>query len=341
MPSAMSRYFILQIRTPTALIFITLLNLGYSKKAFAIEKPQKSSQLRLYCVKKNETMSEIAKDHLGRPIYGQNSSLKNLKLLNKQITNPDLIFPDEAILTEGAISQPREGVQGEGPSTSSIECTSSQMMTKVAPAKKNFSFLEKLKIDFSGEIESYRLSTKSGSFDLASSAGPLPSIAALGCPIENLCIRIQARAFEIVGSTSLSVENEKQNLLGASLSFYFRKKNFYSLYLTSGLEEIPTFAALTTTQLSTSKTSVRFIGISSIFSFNRLDTELSILSMGAVHTPSGPASDFLTYRAKFLWDAKIFARGLFPFFEFKTSAFSTDTFNHATRIYGLGAAYNF
>lgn len=46
-----------------------------------------------YQVEEGDTLSEIAAEQVGRPIFGEKGSLKKVLEKNPQLTNPDLIFP--------------------------------------------------------------------------------------------------------------------------------------------------------------------------------------------------------------------------------------------------------
>jgi hypothetical protein len=57
-----------------------------------------------YIVKNGDTLSQLAKDHIGNPVYGKNGSLKKALVINPDIKNPDKIYVgDELLFTDEGI----------------------------------------------------------------------------------------------------------------------------------------------------------------------------------------------------------------------------------------------
>lgn len=69
--------------------YVTLL--GFSHLLLAAEP-------MIYVVRPGETISEIAIEKIGRPVYSKNGSLQKIKSLNPQIQNFNLIYPGQEIV---------------------------------------------------------------------------------------------------------------------------------------------------------------------------------------------------------------------------------------------------
>ncbi len=52
---------------------------------------------RFYCVKKGDTLSTIALEKIGEPVYGKDGYLKKILELNPEIANQDMVYTNQAI----------------------------------------------------------------------------------------------------------------------------------------------------------------------------------------------------------------------------------------------------
>jgi hypothetical protein len=67
-----------------------------------------------YIVKKGDTLSQLAQDHIGDPVYGKDGSLKKALVINPDIKNPDKIYVgDELLFTSEGILIKRTATQAQ------------------------------------------------------------------------------------------------------------------------------------------------------------------------------------------------------------------------------------
>jgi LysM repeat protein len=91
---------------------------------------------RTYIVKQGDTLSSIAKRELGGPVWGKNGTLRKILDLNKLLSNPNLIFPNQEIILslEEPEQAPVESAAMENPPVESVPASEETVMEHAQPA---------------------------------------------------------------------------------------------------------------------------------------------------------------------------------------------------------------
>lgn len=292
--------------------------------------------MHFYCVKKNDSLSIIAYDHLGRPIYSTKGSLEKIKQLNPHIRNENLIYPDEAVLVDPMMVQqcPESKVEVR---TETVVMSAQPAPTSVSSPEEGVSF----RIEGGAKLERYKLESKTNDFGLDSNSGFLPWLNGEACLKSSLCATFKAALIELPGTGLVRVDGQYVPLFGFEGRVGVLNKDRYRVSMLAGADEIPTFKALATNFLKLDKQYSRYFGARAELILESWRADLKVASYGSISATEGPNKDFLHTAIGASYSRPGFLNGIGFRGEFAMSEYESDRFRQKRIEIALGISKNF